>query len=356
MFIRILVGAIFREGKLQRRSIKMAIYTAATVEEAIAKGLADLGITKEKAHIHIKQAEKKGVLGFGRKDAKVEIDPIATHIIQQADRSAVRGVPEEVQEKSEPVKSASEATVELSQVVAAVKKAEAEQNVDSDEVKDSTPTLDDIRKRAENVDVDIEEIKEQVAEDEKKSQEAKTDSISEDETSEVVTTEATEKIDSEEKKGLDDDEAVAELAKYLTKISKELNAPALVRIERDGGIIFFHLDSSKQGILIGKHGKILNALQYLSQVFIHRVAKNKLSVVVNVGDYRDKRKHVLENLAKRTADKVKRTGQPVFLEPMPAFERKQIHSALANDPYITTHSEGDEPYRYLVVEKSAKQI
>ncbi len=72
-----------------------------------------------------------------------------------------------------------------------------------------------------------------------------------------------------------------------------------------------------------KHGKVLNALQYLAQVFIHRIASNKLSIVVNVGNYREKNvMKFLERLAKRTAEKAKRTGRPVFLEPMPAFERK----------------------------------
>ncbi|MDR0922486.1 MAG: Jag N-terminal domain-containing protein [Lactobacillales bacterium] len=293
----------------------MAIFTGATVEEAIERGLKKLGIPKEKAHIHIKQAEKKGVLGFGKRNAEVEIDAIAEHVILQADRSAVRGVPEEIKAQAEPVQSASEATVELSQVVEAVKAAEAEKNGTA------TP----------------------------KSSVAATETTS---TSEVVTPK-----DAPFLENLDENAAVAELAKYLTKITKELGAPALVRIDRDeNGLIFFHLDSQKQGILIGKHGKILNALQYLSQVFVHRVAENKLSIVVNVGDYREKRKAVLIRLAERTADRVKKSGQPVFLEPMPAFERKQIHAALAKDPYISTHSEGDEPYRYLVVEKSGKQI
>ncbi|MGC6769071.1 RNA-binding cell elongation regulator Jag/EloR [Enterococcus sp. LJL128] len=158
----------------------------------------------------------------------------------------------------------------------------------------------------------------------------------------------------EELENLGDEEAITELALYLTNISKELNAPALVRLERTSDSVIFHLDTNKQGILIGKHGKVLNAMQYLAQVFIHRTAVGKLSVVVNVGDYREKRQAILKRLAERTADKVKRTGQPVFLEPMPAFERKQIHFALSKDEYIKTHSEGDEPYRYLVVEPAKK--
>lgn len=165
------------------------------------------------------------------------------------------------------------------------------------------------------------------------------------------------KADSSESKVLEnltDEEAITELALYLTAISKELNAPALVRLERKDGLLVFHLDTDKQGILIGKHGKVLNALQYLAQVFVHRVAENKLSVVVNVGDYREKRQAILQRLAERTAEKVKQTGRPVFLEPMPAFERKQIHFTLSKDDRIKTHSEGDEPYRYLVVEPAKK--
>ncbi|MFR3684230.1 MAG: RNA-binding cell elongation regulator Jag/EloR [Enterococcus sp.] len=154
---------------------------------------------------------------------------------------------------------------------------------------------------------------------------------------------------------LDEDEAVKELALYLTNITNDMGVPALVKIQHEAsGLIVMNLETSKQGMLIGKHGKILNALQYLAQVFLHRVAKEKLSVVVNVGNYRQKREEVLTRLAQRTAEKVKETGRPVFLEPMPAFERKMIHSALSKDEYIKTHSEGEDPYRYLVVEPAKK--
>lgn len=175
-------------------------------------------------------------------------------------------------------------------------------------------------------------------------------------TKEVVAPEKEESEVLEANDDQTDEEALKELGLYLTKITQELNAPALLRMERQKDVIIFHLDSEKQGLLIGKHGKVLNALQYLAQVFIHRKAKNKIAVVVNVGDYRQRRQEILERLAKRTAEKVQQTRHPVFLEPMPAFERKQIHSVLSKNPYVTTHSEGDEPYRYLVVEPSDKSI
>ncbi|MDT2674341.1 RNA-binding cell elongation regulator Jag/EloR [Enterococcus dongliensis] len=164
---------------------------------------------------------------------------------------------------------------------------------------------------------------------------------------------ATEEVDHLE--DLEKEDAIKELALYLTNITNDMGVPALVKIQQEAnGLIVMNLETSKQGMLIGKHGKILNALQYLAQVFLHRIAKEKLSVVVNVGNYRQKREEVLTRLAQRTAEKVKETGRPVFLEPMPAFERKMIHSALSKDDYIKTHSEGEDPYRYLVVEPAKK--
>ena len=153
---------------------------------------------------------------------------------------------------------------------------------------------------------------------------------------------------------LSDDEAVTALALYLTDITRDLGAPSMVKVSRKKDLITFNLETEKKGQLIGKHGKLINAIQYLAQVYIHRIAKNRLSVVVNVGNYREKRQAILQRLAERTAEKVDRTGRPVFLEPMPAFERKQIHAALSKKDYVKTHSEGEEPYRYLVVEPAKK--
>lgn len=191
-------------------------------------------------------------------------------------------------------------------------------------------------------------VEEVIIEDREEKLEAALEAIDQAEMSSTTTNKVLE--------NLSDEEAVKELSIYLTNISKELNAPAMVRVAREEGLIVFHLETDKQGILIGKHGKVLNALQYLAQVFIHRTSINKLSVVVNVGNYREKRQAILQRLAEKTADKVKKTGRPVFLEPMPAFERKQIHFTLSKDDAIKTHSEGDEPYRYLVVEPAKKKL
>lgn len=146
-------------------------------------------------------------------------------------------------------------------------------------------------------------------------------------------------------------DALEELRDYLEMVASQLVDNAVtVTIQKQRDVIKFQIDTDKQGLLIGKHGKTLNALQYLAQVFLHRKWKNKRSIVVNVGDYREKRQEILERLAEKTAQKVMTTKRPIFLEPMPAFERKQIHAVLSKHEAVQTHSEGDEPYRYLVIE------
>lgn len=168
--------------------------------------------------------------------------------------------------------------------------------------------------------------------------------------SEEVVLEEVEVLAEAPLENLDDQSAIEELKLYLTQIIEGMDIPVEIHVRQSGKTVIFNLESDKQGLLIGKHGKILNALQYLAQVFIHRVAKNKISVVVDAGDYRKKREEIINRLAKNTAEKVKRTGEPVILEPMSAYERKQVHSILSKDPHIKTHSEGEEPYRYLIVE------
>ena len=153
-----------------------------------------------------------------------------------------------------------------------------------------------------------------------------------------------------------DEEAIDLVADYLTNIAATLGTPASIKVEKQDKQVVFHLDAEKAGVLIGKHGKVLNALQSLAQVLLHRHAKSKMVAIVNIGDYRERREAILKRLAERTAAKVKETNQPVFLEPMPAFERKVIHFYLSQDTWVTTHSEGRESHRYLVVEPSDKQI
>ena len=103
------------------------------------------------------------------------------------------------------------------------------------------------------------------------------------------------------------------------------------------------------GILIGKRGQTLDSIQYLLSLVVNKESEEYIRVKVDTEDYRKRRKETLENLAKNIAYKVKRTKRPVSLEPMNPYERRIIHSALQNDKYVTTHSEGEEPFRRVVV-------
>lgn len=103
------------------------------------------------------------------------------------------------------------------------------------------------------------------------------------------------------------------------------------------------------GVLIGKRGQTLDSLQYLLSLVVNKNAEEYIRVKVDTENYRERRKETLENLARNIAYKVKRTKRPISLEPMNPYERRIIHSALQNDKYVTTHSEGDEPFRRVVV-------
>lgn len=109
------------------------------------------------------------------------------------------------------------------------------------------------------------------------------------------------------------------------------------------------LSGEDMGMLIGKRGATLDSLQYLVSLVVNKNSEDYIRVKVDTENYRERRKETLENLAKNISYKVKRTKRPVSLEPMNPYERRIIHSAIQNDKYVTTHSEGEEPFRRVVV-------
>ena len=123
----------------------------------------------------------------------------------------------------------------------------------------------------------------------------------------------------------------------------------VIKVDENEKVIDVELKGDDMGILIGKRGQTLDSLQYLANLAINKKSEDYYKVKVDTEDYRKRRRDTLENLAKNIAYKVKRTKHSVSLEPMNPFERRIIHSALQNDKYVTTHSEGDEPFRHVVV-------
>ena len=122
-----------------------------------------------------------------------------------------------------------------------------------------------------------------------------------------------------------------------------------VKYDETEGFLDVDLRGDDMGVLIGKRGQTLESLQYLVSLVVNKESEEYIRVKVDTENYRKRRKETLENLAKNIAYKVKRTKRSVSLEPMNPYERRIIHSALQNDKYVTTHSEGEEPFRHVVV-------
>ena len=142
-----------------------------------------------------------------------------------------------------------------------------------------------------------------------------------------------------------------EVLEFLNNVFRamDMEVEVLINVNETNRQIDVELKGDDMGVLIGKRGQTLDSLQYLTSLAINKSSENYYKVKVDTEDYRKRRKETLENLARNIAYKVKKTRRSVALEPMNPFERRIIHSALQNDKYVTTHSEGDEPYRHVVV-------
>ena len=138
---------------------------------------------------------------------------------------------------------------------------------------------------------------------------------------------------------------------FLADVFEAMNLTVVVDAKYDESdwTLDIVLSGDEMGVLIGKRGQTLDSLQYLVSLVVNKDIDSYVRVKVDTENYRQRRKDTLENLAKNIAYKVKRTKRPVSLEPMNPYERRIIHSALQGDKYVTTHSEGEEPFRRVVV-------
>ena len=161
-----------------------------------------------------------------------------------------------------------------------------------------------------------------------------------------------ERVAREPKKFVVSDESVAKAREFLQKVFNAMKIDVVMEkfVNKNDGTVTFKLHGADMGILIGKHGQTLDSLQYLTNLVANKNSAERVRVIIDVEDYRDRRIETLNRLAYRLADKVKRSGERVALEPMNPHERKIIHMALQNDRRVTTLSEGDEPFRHVVIE------
>lgn len=288
---------------------------APTTEEAIDKGLKALGIKRDNADITILQESKKGFLGIGQKDAVVVVE-----------RKNAKNPVEDLVSKEILIGEKEPSTIEP-------------------EIKEAAEPDDKVSSLEESTDPVEEGVEET----------GKTHPVRADDEEKVEGT--TKKPEPEEKKIIElnekDEAAIQNVADYIKRIADKMGVDDVsVTINRTDRRVQYIIDTEDAGLIIGRHGKVLNSLQTLAQIQLHQEADNKLFAKVDAENYRDRRQKTVEQLAYRTAEKVKKTKRPVILEPMPAHERKQIHRYLNQHKGVQTHSEGKEPHRYLVVEPS----
>ena len=166
-----------------------------------------------------------------------------------------------------------------------------------------------------------------------------------------VETKEKTKEESKKKNSVVDPKAADEAKVFLQDVfsSMNLTVDITTNIDEENNILEIELEGPEMGVIIGKRGQTLDSLQYLTSLAVNRKVDNYTKIKLDTEDYRNRRKATLENLAKNTAYKAKRNKRSVSLEAMNPYERRIIHSALQDDKYVTTHSEGEEPYRHVVV-------
>ena len=138
---------------------------------------------------------------------------------------------------------------------------------------------------------------------------------------------------------------------FLDRVFKSMNLEVEIDMDFDEieNVINIDLKGDEMGVLIGKRGQTLDSLQYITSLVANKNTEKYVKIKMDTENYRQRRKETIENLARNVASKVKKTGRPSFLEPMNPYERRIIHAALQDDKYVSTHSEGDEPHRKVVV-------
>ena len=148
----------------------------------------------------------------------------------------------------------------------------------------------------------------------------------------------------------DESDLAGDLRELLERITHALGVACRVDIEEDEEAVTGSMSGDDLGLLIGRHGQTIDAIQYLANAVAYRTyGDDRKDVVVDAAGYRERRRETLEELAVRSAERVRATGERVELEPMSSIERRIVHLRLQDEPGVATHSEGEEPYRYLVV-------
>ena len=282
-------------------------YKARTVEEALERALNEMMLTRDDIEYEVVTQPSKGIFGFGQRDAVVRVQK---KVIEEL-KDIVADIREERKDVSEK-----EVHIELPKKETVAVKEEPK------------PVKEEVAPVAAE-----EPVKEEVKEE--KAPEAvvekKTEADKEEERKEAVKT--------AEEKG----------RAFLSKIFEEMNLEVDIQVSEKNHYLTFDLKGKNLGILIGRRGDTLDSLQFLLNLVINERNGVKVKGIIDIENYRAKREETLIGLSHKLAAKARKTGQKVVLEPMNPQERRIIHMALQNDKRVTTYSEGEEPYRKVVI-------
>ncbi len=264
--------------------------SAKTVDDAITEALIQLGVTSDRLEYEVIEKGSAGFLGIGMKQAVIEArrkpEPKEEKIEEPVVEEPVRVEPKKV-EAVQPQKAAAEKKADEPQKAAFEKAVEKE-------------VKEEVKKETKLVEVQPQTI-----------------------------------------------EAVEDFLKNTMK-AMDMEVELKTEIDQDGALCV-DMSGEHMGILIGKRGQTLDSLQYLANRVANKHQEGYVRVKLDTENYRARREETLRHLAKNIAHKVKRNRRPVALEPMNPYERRIIHSALQSDPYVMTHSEGEEPFRKVVI-------
>lgn len=272
------------------------VYTEKTVDEAVAKGLHELGVTEDDIKIEVIDAGSGGFLGFGKRDAEVKLTIINPELkTYRSIEAMLKETPE--QQETGPV---------------------AEMQTKEEQEPKEAPVDANIHEEAPET---------------------------------LVTLEPTAAEDAHTVHGPPIINAADDTAHYISRVVHEMNIENDTKISINDTTVTIEFHAERAAKIIGKRGQTLNALQELAQNYFNTIYKSYGTVFLDVEDYRAKRRETLESLAVNMAKKALHTDGPIKMEPMPSFERKTMHHALSRMKDIETSSEGREPNRYVVITK-----
>ncbi|WP_137626198.1 RNA-binding cell elongation regulator Jag/EloR [Lactiplantibacillus pingfangensis] len=300
----------------------MTVFEGNTVAAATAAGLKQLHLTREQVELEVLAEPKKGFLGIGKQAAQVRLTA------KPQPKSAVPARAASMAAKSTP-SAATDAGVSAAAVT----------------TKTATPAKTTAPKTQKKV-VMPKPVITAAPVSEKPVVTAAASTVITKPADTTAPERTPEQIAARQAAN---EQAVRDLSAYLLEVVKQLGITADLDVDFGNRYATLNFDTVKQGLLIGKHGRTINALQDLAQVYMNHHGASHVNVVLDVDDYRERREETLERLAESTAREAIATGKQVFLDPMPSFERKLIHAELANNRHVTTFSEGRDPHRAVVV-------